>query len=740
MVFWSFAHTFLQQQWTQLWGWGIGLLGLALAISLNMGLLYLPPPIYSWSNGWFSGANIAFAICGVLWAFFTILTFVMALIPLNRTDNPAHKNRIQYLIISILLLAAGYGMYLSLRQPFWSIGLVIACLGSILTTYLVTVENLADLGTGARYIVRNSFMILISIAVYVAGIYLANIFINDFLDTTLSNNFLNPALMVAIVTAIILTIVYTPVRRISAKLANRLFLGQGYDSQTVIQNYTQTVSNILYLNELSTAVLAQLDQAPGVNKGALFIVDSETETQFNLRSVLPKGSNGLPRGIVLTKRTPITTRLVRERQQLPQYTIDVSPQFKSVPQNEVETLKAMRFERFIPILKTEKLVGILAVGPKKSGNAYSGQDVSLLSTLADQTALALENAALFDRLQRNLAQTTRIKNLMDSVFDSIDSGVITTDISGKITFVNRAAELILHLPAQDCLGTSYTQALPALASTVLPNLIQNVTQRESRYNDYEIVSSLPQRGLVNLSMNLAPLKDAQNHTQGVAIVMDDLTETKRLRAVQDMFRCYVSPAVVDRLPDDPSELKLGGNRQLITVLFADIRGFTAFSEELPPDELVDVLNQYLSMAAASILMYEGTLDKFMGDAVMGIFNAPLSQPDHALRAVRAAAAMQRAIHDYHQSIGEERGLTFGVGLHMGEAVVGNVGMSDRMDYTAIGDTVNVAKRIQENSPGGTILMSEAVYKATKDSVNAIFYQELQAKGRQQPIATYELRM
>jgi class 3 adenylate cyclase len=207
-----------------------------------------------------------------------------------------------------------------------------------------------------------------------------------------------------------------------------------------------------------------------------------------------------------------------------------------------------------------------------------------------------------------------------------------------------------------------------------------------------------------------------------------------------MFRCYVSPAVVDRLPDDPSELKLGGKRQLVTVLFADIRGFTAFSENLPSEELVDVLNQYLSMAAASILMYEGTLDKFMGDAVMGIFNAPLSQPDHALRAVRAAAAMQRAVCDYHLSIGEVRGLSFGVGLHMGEAVVGNVGMSNRMDYTAIGDTVNVAKRIQENSPGGTILLSEAVYEASQDSVNATFYQELQVKGRQQTVATYELRM
>jgi adenylate cyclase len=107
--------------------------------------------------------------------------------------------------------------------------------------------------------------------------------------------------------------------------------------------------------------------------------------------------------------------------------------------------------------------------------------------------------------------------------------------------------------------------------------------------------------------------------------------------------------------------------------------------------------------------------------------------------VRAAAAMQRAIRDYHHSIGQERGLNFGVGVHVGDAVVGNVGMPDRMDYTAIGDTVNLAKRIQENTPGGKVLISDAVYEVVKDSVNAEFYQQLKVKGREQPVNTYELR-
>jgi adenylate cyclase len=139
-------------------------------------------------------------------------------------------------------------------------------------------------------------------------------------------------------------------------------------------------------------------------------------------------------------------------------------------------------------------------------------------------------------------------------------------------------------------------------------------------------------------------------------------------------------------------------------------------------------------------MYEGTLDKFMGDAVMGIFNAPLEQEDHVLRAVRAAVAMQRAIADYHRNAGGDQYLSFGVGLHTGEVVVGNVGMSARMDYTAIGDTVNLAKRIQENTPGGKVLISQAVYDVVRASVKATLYKEMKVKGREQSVVTYELQL
>jgi class 3 adenylate cyclase len=145
------------------------------------------------------------------------------------------------------------------------------------------------------------------------------------------------------------------------------------------------------------------------------------------------------------------------------------------------------------------------------------------------------------------------------------------------------------------------------------------------------------------------------------------------------------------------------------------------------------------MGAAAILMYEGTLDKFMGDALMGLFNAPLEQEDHVIRAVRAASALQRAITDYHHHSSAKHRLNFAVGIHVGEVVVGNVGMPDRMDYTAIGDAVNVARRIQEKSPPGTVLISDAVYQRVKASVDAVHFAEMNVKGRKRPVKTYELK-
>ncbi len=183
-------------------------------------------------------------------------------------------------------------------------------------------------------------------------------------------------------------------------------------------------------------------------------------------------------------------------------------------------------------------------------------------------------------------------------------------------------------------------------------------------------------------MSISPLKDSHPGTHGLAVVMEDLTETHHLIAQQSLFARMVSPAVIAQL--DPNSLRTGGQRSEITTMFADLRGFTSYSEQVEPEELVNVLNRYLALAADAILSEGGTIDKFLGDAVMAWFNAPLPQPDHTLRAVRAALAMREAVNQLHQ--GDERleKLTFGVGIHVGEAVLGLVGTEKDSNLLLLG--------------------------------------------------------
>ena len=234
------------------------------------------------------------------------------------------------------------------------------------------------------------------------------------------------------------------------------------------------------------------------------------------------------------------------------------------------------------------------------------------------------------------------------------------------------------------------------------------------------------------------------HQAAVAITRAKLLRDKEMAsekekwAIRSIFQRYVSPAVVDQVVEDRKNLALGGQRQEVTVLFADLRGFTGFCEARDPEHLIDILNRYLAVAVEAILAEQGTLDKFMGDAVMALFNAPLAQPDHALRAARAALAMQQAIADFNAAIEDEQALSFGIGLHLGAAVVGNIGTAQQMNYTAIGDTVNLAKRLQENAKAGQILLSDAVYQALESQFEVECLGDISVKGRRTPVNSYKL--
>ncbi|HEX9330738.1 MAG TPA: adenylate/guanylate cyclase domain-containing protein [Anaerolineales bacterium] len=389
----------------------------------------------------------------------------------------------------------------------------------------------------------------------------------------------------------------------------------------------------------------------------------------------------------------------------------------------------------VPLTVKAKIIGVIYADNRIRSGIFSESDRDLLLGFADQAAVSIENARLFSSLKRTLEEVTELKNLMDDVFASIVSGVITADVQDQITLCNRAASSILGYASAEIVGRKIEDIIPSFANDILPHLA-SVRKSDQPIVGLELSNTLPERGYVDWRFNLSPLKDAGQKTQGVAIVLDDMTEQKKLEAQKRLLQRMVSPAVLDQI--DPNSLQIGGKKGAITILFADIRGFTAYSEQHTPEDLVAVLNRYLAAAADAVLAYEGTVDKFLGDAVMAWYNAPLPQPDHTLRAVKSALALRGAIATLHAEMPVETHLDFGVGIHYGEAVLGWIGTEKRLEYTAISDSVNTTKRIQENCAKNQILISRDAYERVKDQIEAKPFIPLSVKGKTQPLEVYEV--
>ncbi len=206
---------------------------------------------------------------------------------------------------------------------------------------------------------------------------------------------------------------------------------------------------------------------------------------------------------------------------------------------------------------------------------------------------------------------------------------------------------------------------------------------------------------------------------GGTLAVNYITEAVEKRHVTSTFKRYVAPEIVNEiLKEGTDSLGLGGKLGNIAVLFVDVRGFTPMSELLEPTQVVEILNRYLSLISECILKNGGTLDKFVGDAAMAFWGAPLPQQDYVMHAVRAAADMVSGSQNLSEELMEQYGRTvdFGIGIHVGEAVVGNIGSPERMDYTAIGDTVNTAARLEANAPAGTIYISRAAADALEGRI------------------------
>jgi adenylate cyclase len=390
----------------------------------------------------------------------------------------------------------------------------------------------------------------------------------------------------------------------------------------------------------------------------------------------------------------------------------------------------------------ERIEGALYADNKYREAVFSSRELNLLTAFANQASVAIDNAMLFEQVQETLAEIGRAREIIENVFTSIDSGVITTNAGGAITLINRAASIILNAPAETTIGQPLPQVLPHLHHA-LNEPMQTVRQAGQRAT-LESRTEVAGRGRIVLNMRLSPLRTSGGETQGVAMVLDDLTAERERDETLGLMRRYLPPGMIDNI-HQIADLAMGGERREVTCVFMSVCDLATFPPGLRPQQRMELLNIYLQTATEVIHASQGIIDKYLGADIMILFNTQLN-PDahHARRAIEMAASLRAPFDALAARLGVRAGgPQYTIAVHTGIATLGNVGTMRRRSFTAIGDTINLTKRIQESAEGGQVLVTgESLARASASGPLPHLRFEsrgaMQARGRQSQTDLYEV--
>ena len=362
---------------------------------------------------------------------------------------------------------------------------------------------------------------------------------------------------------------------------------------------------------------------------------------------------------------------------------------------------------------------------RKGIEPFSALDLDLLTALSNQAAVAMENARLFKDI-------TKEKQFNESILGSIATGVITIDPLGEIDSINSAGLKILNRDRDEIIGNHYMYLFEKdndLIEMITTSEIENKTMSELNMP----LNTVSEDTVINVS--ISPRLDPEGNKQGLVLAVEDISDVSK---VKNTFKRYVSKQVVDELLGDNAKLNLGGEQREVTILFTDIRGFTSMSEKMEPERVVTTLNEYFSDMIDIVFKHNGTLDKIIGDELMVLYGAPISGENDTQRAVETAVEMQGKIEELNKERKKrkEPPILVGAGINKGLVVSGNIGSRDLMDYTVIGDTVNVASRLCAAAGPGEIMVSESVYKTSHKTFSFQRLNPIRVKGKEKRVPVF----
>jgi adenylate cyclase len=370
--------------------------------------------------------------------------------------------------------------------------------------------------------------------------------------------------------------------------------------------------------------------------------------------------------------------------------------------------------------------------------SFNQSDIAFMEAFNIQAGVALQNAKLFATVKQQ-------EQMQRDILRSLSNGVISTDKSGNIIAVNESAKQLLGFSEKDRLEGLSVRELVKFKEGDFAKWFRDALEaadekaRQQYYPDRTLFAKGPeQQRSVNLSLNTIADATDVNKVLGALVVMDDISDEKRLKST--MYRYMTQELAEELLKLD--DAKLGGDRKDVSVLFSDIRSYTALTEKLEAEEVVGMLNEYFESMVEVIFKYKGTLDKYIGDAIMAVFGSPLPLTDHAWRSVQTAVEMRHRLVEFNERrlVCNKEPIKIGIGINSDSVISGNIGSSKRMEFTAIGDGVNLGSRLESASKqyGCDIIISEYTFQPCKD---LIWHRELdciRVKGKNAPVKIYQL--
>lgn len=410
---------------------------------------------------------------------------------------------------------------------------------------------------------------------------------------------------------------------------------------------------------------------------------------------------------------------------------------------------SMRSALVVPLSTPKARLGVLVVNSVRS-DFYNRTRFHFLESFAGLASGMLHNSELFDQLREQLRRVEALERYQENVFSSMTNLLLATDRRGAVRYYNRVAAERLQLN-EECIGRPLREVFRSRLDGGILTVIERAEESGEEVLGVEGIIKRP-KGSLDFSLNISPLRGKRGRHEGLILLFTDQTAERELkgqvsvvkeerRAIKDMFARYLSNELVETIMQKPDLVRPGGDKKLATIFFADIRGYTSFSETKEPEYIIEVLNAYFSEAVEIIISHGGYIDKFIGDAIMAVWGVPLvSEAEDAVNAVSCAVALQERVRSRDRTFfrGEASSLTVGIGMHTGNLVAGNLGSARRMDYSVIGDTVNVAARLEGVARGGDVVITEVTRDLIGDRFKVEQLEPVLAKGKAEPIHVFRV--